>query len=224
MAAGRARSAPLRVVSVLAGIGAYLAVAVYARGGLHAFFSHAGLAALALLTAVLAVAALFTEGNLSAGEREDRRNRWVIPAIAVIGVLLAIVPPYDDRIGFWTFDGEALRWLGVALYAAGGALRLWPVFTLGRRFSGLVAIQPGHRLETGGPYRFIRHPSYLGLFVNSLGWALAFRSGLGVVLAALLILPGLARIRAEERLLLEQFGDEYRDYCSRTWRLVPGLY
>src|ERR1700683_1807773 len=108
---------------------------------------------------------------------------------------------------FWTLDGDTVRWLGVALFAVGGALRIWPVFVLGNRFSGLVAIQPGHPLVTSGVYGVIRHPSYLGLLVNSLGWDLAFRSGVGVVLTALLIPPLLARIRAEERLLYSQFGD-----------------
>jgi len=74
------------------------------------------------------------------------------------------------------------------------------------------------------PYNIIRHPSYLGLLVNSLGWALAFRSGIGVLLTALLIPPLLARINAEERLLRTQFGDEYDAYCRRTSRLIPGLY
>jgi protein-S-isoprenylcysteine O-methyltransferase Ste14 len=110
------------------------------------------------------------------------------------------------------------------LFAAGGALRLWPVFVLGDRFSGLVAIQPGHRLVTGGVYGLIRHPSYLGLLVNSLGWGLAFRSGVGVLLTALTIPPLLARIGAEEKLLRTEFGDEYDAYRARTSRLVPGLY
>ena len=119
---------------------------------------------------------------------------------------------------------DAIRWLGVVLVAAGGALRLWPVLVLGHRFSGLVAIQPGHELVTSGNYRVIPHPSYLGLLVNSLRWALAFRSGVGVVLSALLIPPLLARIHAEERLLRAQFGGEYDTYRNRTWRLIPGLY
>ena len=106
----------------------------------------------------------------------------------------------------------------------GVALRIWPVFVLGRRFSGLVAIQPGHTLVTSGVYGVIRHPSYLGLLVNSLGWALAFRSVVGVLLTALLIPPLLARIRAEERLLRAQFGEEYDVYCNRTSRLIPWLY
>jgi protein-S-isoprenylcysteine O-methyltransferase Ste14 len=103
-------------------------------------------------------------------------------------------------------------------------LRIAPVFALGERFSGLAAIQPGHTLVTGGLYRVIRNPSYLGLLVNSLGWALAFRAGVGVVLAVLLVPPLIARIRAEEALLGERFGAEYAAYCARTWRLIPGLY
>ena len=112
----------------------------------------------------------------------------------------------------------------MALFAAGGALRLWPVFVLGDRFSGLVAIQPGHQLVTSGVYGVIRHPSYLGLLISSLGWGLAFRSWIGVLLAALLVPPLLARINAEERLLRSQFGDEYDAYRARTSRLIPGLY
>ena len=77
---------------------------------------------------------------------------------------------------------------------------------------------------TDGIYGVIRHPSYLGLLVNSLGWALAFRSGVGVLLTALLMPPLVARIRAEERLLRSQFGGEYEVYCNRTSRLIPGLY
>jgi protein-S-isoprenylcysteine O-methyltransferase Ste14 len=103
-------------------------------------------------------------------------------------------------------------------------LRIWPVFVLGRRFSGLVAIQPGHELVTDGIYGVIRHPSYLGMIILMLGWALAFRSVPGVILAALLIPPLLARIRSEEALLRSQFGDQYDAYCRRTSRLIPGIY
>jgi protein-S-isoprenylcysteine O-methyltransferase Ste14 len=203
---------------------AYLGLAIHGWGGFAGFFSHPALIALAAVLIVLTAVALLTEGNLSRGEREDRANRWVIPAFGLIGILAAYLPAYTDRKDFWTIDGDSVRWLGVVLFAAGGALRLWPVFALGRRFSGLVAIQPGHTLATSGVYSVIRHPSYLGLFVNSLGWALAFRSGVGVLLTALLIPPLLSRINAEEKLLHTQFGAEYDVYRSRTWRLIPGLY
>jgi protein-S-isoprenylcysteine O-methyltransferase Ste14 len=145
---------------------------------------------------------------VSPGVREDHGNRWVLVAFTLIGPLDVYLPTYTDRSEFWTIDGDGIRWLGVVLFAAGGALRLWPVFVLGRRFSGLVAIQPGHALVTGGVYGVIRHPSYLGLLVNALGWGLAFRSGVGVLLTALMAVPVLAPIRAEERPLRTQFGAE----------------
>ena len=60
--------------------------------------------------------------------------------------------------------------------------------------------------------------------MNSVGWALTFRSAVGVLLTALLVLPLLARIRAEETLLRTQFGAEYDAYCARTSRLIPAWY
>ena len=217
---------PTPKVAFIAIVGslAYFGLAILGWGSFAAFFSHPALIALAIVGIVLTGVALFSGGNLSPGEREDRGNRWVLAAFGVIGLLLAYLPAYTDRTDVWTLDGDAVRWLGVVLFAAGGALRIWPVFVLGRRFSGLVAIQPGHTLVTHGVYSVIRHPSYLGLLVNSLGWALAFRSGVGVLLTALMIPPLIARIHAEERLLRTQFGDEYDAYRSRTSRLIPGSY
>jgi len=177
-----------------------------------------------LVLLALSAASFLAGGNLSPGIREVRSNRWVIAAFAVIGFLNAYVPAYTDRKELWTIDGDTIRWLGVALFAAGGGLRIWPVFVLGNRFSGLVAIQPRHTLVTNGIYGVIRHPSYLGLLINSLGWSLAFRSRVGVLLTVLLIPPLLARIDAEENLLYLQFGDDYNTYRSHTWRLIPGIY
>src|SRR5215510_7346311 len=177
---------------------AYFGLAILGWGSFAAFFSHPALIALTVVGFALMGVALLSSGNLSPGEREDKGNRWVLAAFGVIGLLLAYLPAYTDRKDFWTLDGDAIRWLGVVLFAAGGALRIWPVFVLGHRFSGLVAIQPGHTLVTHGVYSVIRHPSYLGLLVGSLGWALGFRSGFTVLLYALKIRSLIARIGAEE--------------------------
>ena len=214
----------LRVVLVLLATTAYLGLAVLGGGGLAAFFSIPARVALAAATFVLAAVSLFAGGNISPGQREDRSNRWVLAAFTAIGLCLGFWPAYAERNQVWVIDGDAVRWLGVALFAVGGALRLWPVFVLGDRFSGLVAIQPGHTLVTRGIYGVIRNPSYLGLLVNSLGWSLAFRSGVGLVLTALMLPPLVARMGSEERLLQEQFGEAYAAYRERTWRLIPGVY
>ena len=128
----------LAVVTVIA----YLGLAIVGAGGPGRFFSYPPLTAVTLVTIALGVAGLFSEGHIGAGVKEDRSNRWVIAALGVLGVLGAYLPAYTDRIDFLTVGGEGVRWLGVLLYAAGGVLRLAPVFGLGRRFSGLVAIQP----------------------------------------------------------------------------------
>jgi protein-S-isoprenylcysteine O-methyltransferase Ste14 len=117
-----------------------------------------------------------------------------------------------------------MRWAGVVVCFAGGVLRILPVYVLKNRFSGLVAIQKGHTLETRGLYGMIRNPSYVGLLTTSIGWAMAFRSVVGILLALSLLIPLVARMHAEERMLREHFGAEYEAYFQRTWRLVPWVY
>jgi protein-S-isoprenylcysteine O-methyltransferase Ste14 len=211
-------------VVTLVAVSIYLGLAILGWGGFGAFFANPARIALTIVTFALTCAAFSSPGNLSTGEREDRSNRWVIAALGVLGLLVGYLPAYTDRHDFWTLDGDAVRWIGVVLYGAGGVLRIWPVFVLGRRFSGLVAIQPGHELVTDGIYRVIRNPSYVGLLVNALGWALAFRSLVGVLLTGFMLVPLVARIRSEEALLSARFGVQYDDYRRHTWRLIPGLY
>jgi protein-S-isoprenylcysteine O-methyltransferase Ste14 len=218
------RTVVSRFVLFVTTTGLSLGLAILGWGGWDAYFADPARLALAATTLILSAVAVFSSGNVSAGVREDRGNRWVLAVFSILGLLLGYVPAYTDRVEFWTIDGGAVRWAGVVLFAAGGALRIWPVFVLGRRFSGLVAIQPEHTLVTGGIYRFIRHPSYLGLITSALGWALAFRSIVGVVIVLLFLPPLVARMRAEERLLSSQFGAEYDAYRARTPRLFPRLW
>src|SRR5258708_8957062 len=166
-----------RLTMIVGATAVFLGLAVLGWGGFRAFFSHPALTALALVTFVISVAAYFAGGNLSTGVREDRTKRWVIAAFAVIGLLFAYLPAWTDRHELWTIDGDAVRWLGVILFAVGGGLRIWPVYVLGNRFSGLVAIQPGHTLLTTGIYGVIPHPSYVGLLLTPFGSGPAFRSG-----------------------------------------------
>ncbi len=215
---------PFLALMTIASLAVWYGLAVAGEGGFAKFFANPARVALVGVGLALACAGLFSEAGLRAGIREDRHNRWVFVPLLAIGLLSGWLPAWSDRLEFLTIDGDVVRWLGIALFAVGGVLRLAPVFALGRRFSGLVAIQPGHVLVTTGLYRHVRHPSYLGLLVMMLGWGLAFRSIAGVTLAALTIFPLIARIRSEEALLQAHFGDEYDAYRARTSRLIPGLY
>lgn len=212
------------ILMVLVLTAAWLALAVWGWGGLAAYFANPARTTLAVVTFLLVLASLFTSGSLSTGEKEDRGNRWVLWLMIPLGLLAGWLPAYSDRTEWLTFGGDGVRWAGVFLFAAGGVLRLWPVFVLGRRFSGLVAIQKGHALVTDGLYRTIRNPSYLGLLIGMLGWGLAFRSVPGLVLGALFIPPLIGRMQSEEALLAGHFGAEYEAYRARTWRLIPYVY
>jgi len=213
------------LITAIIAIVIQFALAIAGWGGWDAFFGHPALQALAWVTAVLLALSLFSgSSGLSTGVQEDRGNRWVLGAFSLIAMLITYFSSYTDRIGFWTLDGDTTRWFGVAVCAAGSVVRILPVFVLKSRFSGLVAIQAGHRLETRGLYKVIRNPSYLGMLLSSLGWALAFRAGVGMILSMTLLIPIIPRIHSEEKLLCAHFGAEYDAYCAHTWRLIPGIY
>jgi protein-S-isoprenylcysteine O-methyltransferase Ste14 len=114
--------------------------------------------------------------------------------------------------------------VGIVLVAAGLATRLWSVVSLGRFFQYQIEIQTGHRVVTNGPYRYVRHPSYTGMLLVTLGFA--FASGDVLSLPATLVLTGLGlavRIRAEEKQLVAALGSQYEEFAAHHKRLIPGV-
>jgi protein-S-isoprenylcysteine O-methyltransferase Ste14 len=115
--------------------------------------------------------------------------------------------------------------VGIVLIAAGVALRAWAVVSLGRFFQYQIEIQTGHRVVSGGPYRYVRHPSYTGMALVMLGFAVG--SGDLLSLPAVVVLTGLGllvRIRAEERQLVGALGAEYEAFAAHRKRLIPGVW
>ena len=115
-----------------------------------------------------------------------------------------------------------LRWGGGGIFLLGDLGFWWAHHALGRHWSPILEIRAEHRLVTGGPYRYVRHPMYASLFLVGIG--LALLSANWIVAAAFLApvaLLYLARVRAEEEMMLQQFGDAYRAYMARTGRLLP---
>lgn len=90
---------PLMVLITLIATTGYLGLAIWGAGGFAAFFSESARIALVLAGFALGVAALFSQGHIGAGKREDRTNRWVIAVFGVVGLLLGYVPAYTERIG-----------------------------------------------------------------------------------------------------------------------------
>jgi len=116
-------------------------------------------------------------------------------------------------------------WIGIALMLFGVAFRWYAIRTLGQYFTRSVATHPGQAVVQSGPYRLIRHPSYAGTLLVMLGIGLALGSWLSLILVVVLPLAGFSyRMTVEERALSEAIGQPYRDYMSRTHRLIPFVY
>jgi protein-S-isoprenylcysteine O-methyltransferase Ste14 len=117
-----------------------------------------------------------------------------------------------------------LRWAGVALALAGFALLQWAQVTLGKSWSGTPRMMKEQALATGGPYQFIRHPIYTA-FVLILGSTLLISANwfVGLAWIGMTILEVASRIDFEEALMIEHFGDQYREYMKKTGRLLPRL-
>lgn len=114
---------------------------------------------------------------------------------------------------------------GLALILAAVALRVWARAHIRGLYSGHVEVQADHRLVQSGPYRFVRHPGYTGFILLALGLAIGYSSWIGLAAILLLLLPGLAyRMQIEERLLNEQFGEEYQHFSHKTKKLIPGIW
>jgi protein-S-isoprenylcysteine O-methyltransferase Ste14 len=209
---------------MLVSLALYFGLAAWGWGGWTELLAHPARAWACVVVVLMSVAALFTGLNLGGLKRADSRGRWLLAPFTLIALALAWLPAYTDRRDLGTLDGDAVRYLGLALLSVGGVLRVGPMFVLGRRFTWPLASQEEHRLVTDGFYRFIRHPSYLGALLGGIGWVLVFRSGIGLLLFVLLVPMFIGIIRAEEARLLSEFGERYADYRRRTWRLLPFLY
>lgn len=159
------------------------------------------------------------------GRRPVGAQRWRLMGVSLAAIFLVWFFPYADRRGVLTFSGAAwLRWAGFLLYAGGSVILVAALKALGKQYSGYITIQDEHRLVQHGIYGVIRHPIYLRALMVSVGLPLVFRSWLVVALIPLIVLFIAPRIRSEERLLAEEFGEEFEAYRRRTWRLLPYVY
>ncbi|HEY1902282.1 MAG TPA: isoprenylcysteine carboxylmethyltransferase family protein [Terracidiphilus sp.] len=185
------------------------------------FFFHA-------LTNVWAVGeiliALITTTGRGQGKIQDRGTQIILWIVIIASLwseewmhkLFAI-----DMPGSYSW----LRPTALGILILGLAIRAVAIITLGRAFSANVALRVGQRLQRSGLYALVRHPSYLGLELIFLAFALHARTW--VCFAVVLVPTTLAllhRIHIEETALRLAFGADYEDYSRSTKRLIPGVY
>jgi protein-S-isoprenylcysteine O-methyltransferase Ste14 len=111
--------------------------------------------------------------------------------------------------------------LGVAITAAGLLFAIWARAYLGRNWSGAVTVKVGHQLVRTGPYRWVRHPIYLGMILALIGTAINRGQLRGVIAVVLLWIGFTMKSRIEERFMTATFGAEYDKYRRATGGIVP---
>ncbi|MCI4335686.1 MAG: isoprenylcysteine carboxylmethyltransferase family protein [Thermoplasmata archaeon] len=152
-------------------------------------------------------------------------DRGTYPFIAVALAIGMVSTMFSFFLGIGGYFPLWTTAVGVALMVIGLATRLWALTTLGRFFTMPITLSADHRIVRDGPYRWLRHPSYSGGFLTAVGMPLVLGTPMGLVITVLACATAYVyRIRIEEAALVARFGESYREYSGKTWRLIPGIY
>ena len=170
-------------------------------------------------------------GRSKTGAKQDRSTLsviWLVIAGSIAaGVYVArstSLRAGPDSI-FMLPRADVFAVAGVVLFSAGLLLRWWAIVTLGRFFTVDVVVEKDHEVVERGPFRMVRHPSYAGVLLAFVGFALTLRNW-GAILVVLvpIFVAFIHRMNVEEEALGRALGDKYVAYMRRTKRLIPGLY
>ena len=164
--------------------------------------------------------------KLKTAKEEAGGGFLVITAIITVagaaGLILYLLSPE-----WWTATriplGEWVQWLGIITASAPIPFLIWVHQHLDRQWSIALEIQEGHKLVTSGPYKYVRHPMYLVIFVYTFGLMMISLDLLVSLFFAFSILVNYMRIPREEQMLIDEFGEEYLEYMRRSGRLLPRL-
>ncbi len=148
------------------------------------------------------------------------------PRFLLLGSSLAGMAVYcvdADLMGWAAFPVPAfLRGAGFLLCLAALALFRSVLRALGRNFSTTLTIAEGQSLVVRGPYRWVRHPMYVSFVILWIGYLLLSADWfIGLTGIAGFIHAMVIRTPKEERMMIDRFGDEYREYMARTGRYLP---
>lgn len=158
------------------------------------------------------------------GTKQDRSTLGMIWLVIMLSIGAGVFIAGNWRPGALPY-GRMLAGVGVVLFAAGLVFRWWAIVTLGRFFTVDVTIEKDHELVERGPFRWVRHPSYSGVLLAFVGWALTLRNW-GAILVVLvpIFVAFVRRMNVEEEALSRALGDKYIAYVKRTKRLAPFIY
>jgi protein-S-isoprenylcysteine O-methyltransferase len=155
----------------------------------------------------------------------DRGSTRLLGAAFAVSLLAVAIAPALNAHGVAEMDGRLVSWVGVAVMVLGLGVRVWAQAVLGRYYTSTLRHGDDQPVLASGPYRLLRHPGYAGLLLAWLGAGLATANwAVGLAVSLLMVAAYSYRIAAEEAMLLGAFGHRYREYMTRTRRLIPFVY
>lgn len=162
-------------------------------------------------------------GGIASYEEKGDLSFWLIlPGMIASSFLSPVEFLY---LPVWIARNLLMQTAGLLLVGISVALFIWARRSTRGNYSGHLMTTANQELVQSGPYRFVRHPAYAAYLLMSLGVGLGYSSLIGIFSVLILLLPAMIyRVRVEEKLLAEQFGQCYRDYAARTARLIPGIW
>ena len=119
---------------------------------------------------------------------------------------------------------QTIQAISIVLVACGVAIAIWARRHIGEYWSSRVALKEDHQLVQSGPYARVRHPIYSGMLLAMIGTGLFVGEWRAVIGVLLVFSAHWQKARREERLLANQFGTAYQEYCGRTGSLIPRLH
>ena len=161
--------------------------------------------------------------NRSIVKSGDKLSLWILMISISIGYWLSFSFSRSEfgRIYHW----DTFFAVGTSFIIIGLIIRINSILTLKQHFTYTVTQIENHKLIETGFYKSIRHPGYLGQLIIFLGISTALSNWMSIVLMIIPIIIGFSyRIKIEEEFMIEQIGEKYKDYQTRTKRLIPMIY
>jgi protein-S-isoprenylcysteine O-methyltransferase Ste14 len=158
-------------------------------------------------------------------KREPLASRALYIVLVAMAALffLKLLPDTSALRHRFIANITALYYLGFAISCAGVAIAIWARYHIGANWSGRVTVKQDHELIQTGPYARLRHPIYSGVQLGLLGTALAIGRWSALLLAMAVMFVHWPKAIREQRLMEQEFGEQYRDYMSRAGFLFPRL-
>ncbi len=165
----------------------------------------------------------FSTQDTKSHQSSDRSSVLVILIMSSVSVAFAVSEwGYTDA---HSSSSLGLTLLGSTFLLIGITIRIWAIQTLGRHFTATATLVNDHKLITDGPYRFVRHPSYLGAFMAIIGCPIFLNAPIAIVVAVIAMsIAYYIRISVEEAMLTNYFGAVYTNYKKTTKRLIPYIW